>query len=164
MNSTAAPTDYTLVDNLKYLIRKQEQAFEEAEEAVRKAQDWRETCRKRLTDVKNFLEWVREDWERSGRQLHLDDESPYAGLRLREAALLVIQRAGRPITSSEIAQVLTAHGYPGIERGRPGRALHAALIGVASVERVASGTYRWKDNNIGANDSSEAAELGSSVG
>lgn len=164
MNSTTQATDGTLVENLKYLVNKHEQALADAEAKLKQAEEWRDKCKRRLDIVRELVQWEREDWERRGKQLHLDDQSPYAGLRLRDAAVLVIkERAGRPITFREIVQVLAAHGYPGVERGHPGRALHAALIGVPDVEKVASGTYRWRGNKLGANDSSEAAGSGSSV-
>jgi len=164
MNSTTQASDRTLVENLKYLINKHEQALADAEAKLKMAEEWRDKCQKRLATVKELVEWEREDWERKGRQLHLDDKSPYAGLRLRDAVVLVIkERAGQPVTFSEIVQVLAANGYPGIEQGHHGRALHAALIHVADVEKVASGTYRWRGNNLSAKNSREAADLGSSV-
>jgi len=149
MNSTSGASDSTLLDNLKYLITKQEEALADAEAKMKEAEEWRDRCQKRLQLARDFLEWEREEWQRKGRQLSLDGESPYAGLRLRDAAVLVIkERAGRPVTFQEIAHVLASHGYPGVERARPGRALHAALIGAADVEKVASGTYRWRGDNL----------------
>ena len=165
MHASEAAQDRNLVENLRYLISKHERALEDAEMKLKQAEDWRDKCQKLLALVKELVEWEREDWERKGKRLGLDDKSPYAGLHLRDAALLVIkERAGRPVTATEIVQVLAAHGYSRIEQRHPGRALHAGLIGVKDVEKVAPSTYRWRGNDISANPSREAADLESSVG
>jgi hypothetical protein len=150
-------TDRAVLRDLEHLVTKYEGVLEEAEQALKKAEESRDICKDRLAKARSLLEYER---ERVGKQIPLDDKSPYAGLALREAAVRVISsHSERPITSKEITETLQSHGYP-LETKYPGRALHAALIGVDEVEKVGPGTYRLRGST---NNSREAADLEPSV-
>jgi len=160
MRTGTSVNDRTLMENLEYLMQRYETNLEEAEKALKEAEQGRDKCMERLSKARALLEHER---ERVGEQLPLDDKSPYAGLTLREAALRVIkEKVGQPVTFAEIIATLRAHGYP-IGSRYPGRSLHAALIGVQDVEKVATGTYRWRNDDPSANNSAEAAVLERSV-
>lgn len=138
-----------LLQNLEHMVESYQSSLGEANEAVREAERQRGAWEERLKSAKSLLEFER---ERLGGQLSLDSGSPYAGLTLREAALRVIKgRQGRATTLDEVVQVLREAGYR-IETRFPGRALHAALIGVQDVEKVAPGTYRWRANGPSRSD------------
>jgi len=112
-----------------------------AEQELKAAQERLNRRRERLTAAQETLKDLREQF---AEETTRTETGRFAGMRLREAAVLVIKEAGgKAVALATIIQTLNANGYPFNTR-YPGRALHAALIGVSDVEKPGGGTYRWR--------------------
>ena len=137
-----ADRDRTLIENLKYMVQKYQEDVDVQREGVRLAEERVRAAEDRLVKAQALLEF---EAARLGKQFRLLDENPYAGLTLRNAALKVIRRKSpKPVTFKDLETELTPYGYLK-DTQYPSRALHAALIGAADVERVEPGTYRSKE-------------------
>ena len=134
--------DRVLIENLKYMVEKYQQAVETEKQNVKAAEERLKDAEDRLARGEALLHF---EARLLDKQFKLLDESPYAGLTLREAALKIIRRkAPRSVTFKDLESELSPYGY--FKRTQyPSRALHAALIGAAEAERVEPGTYRSKE-------------------
>ncbi len=132
----------TLLENLLYLVRAYEGDVQDAEQKLSEAQTYLDGNRTRLEQAKAL---VADAEERFGEELSVLASSPFAGLSLRDAAQQVIRGAdGKALQDKEIIRRLVEQGFP-FETEFPGRAIHAALIRVDEVQKVASGVYRWRN-------------------
>jgi len=94
-----------------------------------------------LDTAKEFLELLHQRYGTRVRSEASRYLGPGSGVKLRDAALAVIERAGRA-TPREIIAELQARGF---EFGKhPLRQLHAALLNNDKATKGGGGTWHWK--------------------
>ncbi|MCI0441518.1 MAG: hypothetical protein L0177_20640 [Chloroflexi bacterium] len=143
-NGAKKLSDREMFEALEKMVADYRDQVQEAEARVREAERLRDERAARLKKAQDLLSYER---ERIGVPLSAP-ASGFRGLSLREAALKIIRENGGIVSAEHLAGRLKEAGY--VFGSAPGRALHAALLGVAEVEKPYSGSYRWRGPRVDA--------------
>lgn len=122
--------DQTLLENLEYAVKRARTDLQAAEESHKQLQE-------RLSHATALLEFER---KRIGTMV-TTQSGRYAGMALRRAIIEILRNGVDVMTRQAVIDQLMRNGVT-FESKTPGRAVHAALIGVEEVEKV-DGSYRW---------------------
>ena len=139
--------DMLLLDVLEQLVERSEAEWNQAEKKARE-------CQEQLSHARALLEAEHIRIGPAARH-----RGRYSGVPLRDAATEILRDAlGVQMTAAAIHEELLANGGS-LEGSSPGRAMHAALLGVSEIEKV-NGMYRWRISSQPAKDGRENAQQG----